>query len=137
MLIGKEEVFMNILWDLEKPLSSMDIIEIAPSGTWGAKSDKNIHRIIRQLLQKDMVEVCGQVQSGTQYARLFRPTISREDYAIKLLSGFQCNSLVKIALGLTRAAKGKLQDQSGVDEGVMEEFEKMIREFRESGCESA
>lgn len=123
---------MDILWDYGKPMSSMDIIAEAPAGTWGEKSDKNIHRIIRQLLKKDLIEVCGQVASGTQYARLFRPTITKEAYAVQLFEGLGGNSLVKIALGLTKAAKKKSDNQDEVDEDVIEELEKMIQEFRDS-----
>lgn len=135
MLKGKEEIFMDILWDFDRPMSSMDIIAEAPSGTWGEKSDKNIHRIIRQLLKKGLIEVCGQVASGTQYARLFRPTLSKETYAIQQFESFGGNSLVKIALGLTKAAKSKADNQEEVDAEVIEELEKMIREFRESDNE--
>lgn len=135
MLIGKEEVFMDILWDCGKPMSSMDIIRAAPVGTWGEKSDKNIHRIIRQLIKKGWIEVCGQVQSGTQYARLFQPAITREAYAIKQLSDFESNSLVKIALGLTKVAKKNADN--GIDKEVIDELEIMLQEFRESNKDNS
>lgn len=132
MLIGKEEVLMNVLWDYGKPMTSMDIIEAAPAGAWEEKNDKNVHRIIRQLLKKNMIKVCGQVQSGTQYARLFKPTISREVYTVNQMSSYDSDSMVRIAIGLTKAAKKKSDNKEGVSKEVIAELEKMVKEFKES-----
>jgi len=136
MLLGKEEVFMNVLWDGGKPMSSMDILEAAPVGEWEEKNDKNIHRIIRQLLKKDMIEVCGQVLSGAHYARLFRPTITREDYAVRQLSGNNRDSMIKIAIGLTKAAKNKGDSQKGISEEMLEELKKMVQDFEHENEEN-
>ena len=123
---------MGVLWDSGKPMSSMEIIEAAPAGTWGEKSEKNVHRIIRRLLKKEMIEVCGQVRSGTQYARLFQPTITREEYEPGELTGFESNSLIKIALGLTKVVEKNEDNQNEKNEEAIEGLEKMIEEFRGS-----
>ena len=131
-LVGKEEVFMKVLWSGKKPMTSMDIIAAAPAGTWEEKNDKNVHRIIRQLLKKDMIKVCGQVLSGTQYARLFKPTITREEYTVSQMSDFDGDSMIKIAIGLTKTAKKKAGDKEAVSKEAIEELENMIQQFLEN-----
>lgn len=135
MLIGKEAVFMDILWDCRKPMTSMGILEAAPAGAWENKNDKNIHRIIRQLLKKNMIKICGQMQSGTQYARLFEPTVTREEYIVNLMSSYDVDSLIKIAIGLIKAAMKKV-DREKVSNELIEELEEAVRRLRKKNEDS-
>lgn len=134
-LSKQEEVLMDLLWELGYPMSSIDMLAKAPDA-WGENSNKNIHRIIRQLISKELLEVCGQVASGTQYARLFRPAMTKEEYAVRQLDGFGDNSKIMIALGLTGAAKKKSKKNDEVDTALVEELEAMAHDFWECSEEN-
>lgn len=130
-LRDKEETLMNILWDKGDSMSSMEMVAALPQDIWGVNSDKNVHKVLRDLLKKDMLEVTGQVLSGTHYARLFKPTMSREAYMLRQLSGLKSNSLRRVAFGLTKMADVKAAETDEADENLIEELEEIIREVEQ------
>lgn len=126
-----EETLMQVLWDHDEPMCSMEIIAALPPGTWGANSDKNVHKITRELQKKRMIEVCGQIRHGAHYARQFSPTITREAFAIQQLSGYESDSLQKISLGLSKLADVKRQKGNSQEERekIVAELQKIIEEL--------
>jgi len=73
----KENQVMNVLWKSEKPLSASEIANQIDS-KWASKS---IHNIIRKLESKKAIEVAEITKIGKTYGRLFRPTVSADEYA--------------------------------------------------------
>lgn len=114
MLKEKEELLMELLWEAGQPLTSVEMAQIIPQKSWSGRSDANIHRVINSLLQKGMLQVCGYTQYKTQYARRFEPTITREEYIVKMYTekGLKRSSLAEIALALIKVAN----QQESVDE---------------------
>lgn len=78
VLSNKEEQAMKVLWNSQIPLSAMEIVEKIPGRTWSASS---IQAILRSLEKKQAVEVAEITKLGKGYGRLFRSTISANEYA--------------------------------------------------------
>ncbi len=77
----REEELMNFLWSVDEPLTGKQILERCTDRSW---SDTYLHVMIRSLLSKEAIESCGLVQYVTQYARKFRPIITKEEYYVQL-----------------------------------------------------
>ena len=73
-LTNTEEELMEIFWANNAPLTSVEILEISAGRSWNGNY---LHKMLRALLKKGMIEVCGIVQSKTQYARQFRPVVTK------------------------------------------------------------
>ena len=78
-----EEEIMYLLWDLDEPLTSSEIVKKAVNKTW---KKSYINLLINSLLKKDMIKVVGVKQMTKNYARTFVPTMTKDAYAIKQIS---------------------------------------------------
>lgn len=83
MLTKSEEEIMYLLWDLDEPLTSSEIVKKAVNKTW---KKSYINLLINSLLRKDMIKVVGVKQMTKNYARTFVPTMTKDAYAIKQIS---------------------------------------------------
>lgn len=80
MLTKSEEEIMNLLWEVDKPLTSSEIVAMSVNRTW-RKSYINL--LINSLLGKDMIKVTGVKQMTKNYARTFVPTMTKYAYSVK------------------------------------------------------
>ncbi len=80
----KEGKAMKALWTAGRPLSASEIAQII-NEDWAKKSIQNI---IRTLEAKKAIEVAKITKIGKTYGRLFRPTVSGEDYAVEQFKKF-------------------------------------------------
>lgn len=78
-LTSKEEAAMKVLWASDEPLSATEIAERIPNRLWPSSS---IQSILRTLEKKQAIEVAEITKIGKSYGRLFRPTISANEYAV-------------------------------------------------------
>lgn len=78
ILTNREEEAMKVLWTVDHPLSASEIAELIPNRNWPATS---IQGILRSLEKKGAVYVSQITKLGKSYGRLFRPSISSNDYA--------------------------------------------------------
>ena len=103
-LSPKEEAAMKVLWNTEDALSASEIAERIPNRTWPASSIQNI---LRGLEQKGAIRVDAIVKLGKAYGRLFRPTLSANEYASAQFQRYyqdrkgSCFSLMSSLLGNT------------------------------------
>lgn len=82
-LTKKELQMMNIFWESEEPLTTVDIFRQHKEENWA----KNyIQNTVAKLAKKGFIKECGMVRSNTQYARQFVPEITRESYSAGLLT---------------------------------------------------
>lgn len=60
--------------------------------------------MLSSLLKKEMIRVCGTVQYGTQYARQFVSTITKEEYAAKLImsKGLGKSSIARVTVAMVK-----------------------------------
>lgn len=132
MLKEKEELVMNTIWDADKPITSMDIKEILSNENGENRSDVNVHRILKILLDNELISVSGFIAVGTQYARQFIPTLSKEEYTVRMLSDkkMSSGSLARIALGLVKESGTGKKDE--VSDELIEELEKALSDLKEA-----
>lgn len=114
-LSNKEADVMLIFWKSDDALASSDIPKI--------DSTLNINTVratIKNLLQKSYIEVADIAQRGTVLTRVYRPTISFEDYLSGQIEHVNFNSM-KLMSALI---KHETSDKN------LDELEKMIHERR-------
>lgn len=76
-LTKSEMEIMDVLWGSEKPLSRADLLARSEEKTW---KDSSVHILLNGLLQKGAIQEAGLVKRSKTYGRVFRPTITREEY---------------------------------------------------------
>lgn len=80
----KEESVMRVLWNSETPLSASEVANRIGL-EWALKSIQNI---VRKLEAKNAIEVAEITKLGKTYGRLFRATITAEEYAVMQFNRF-------------------------------------------------
>ncbi len=83
MLTKSEEQIVELLWCFDEPLTSSEIIRNSVDKTW---KDSYVHLLINSLMEKGIIEVAGFKKATKNYARTFRPTMSREEYMVLSLT---------------------------------------------------
>ena len=81
LLSQAEQQVMDVFWSVDTPLTSVELSKHSTEKGW---KSSYIYILIRSLLKKQMIEPCGTLQYGTQYARQFKPIVSKEEYAARL-----------------------------------------------------
>ena len=76
-----------------------------------------------------MITVCGSVQYGTQYARQFIPSLTKEQYAAKLVmsKGIKKNAIAAVTVAMVNEA-----DEDG--EELIQQLEEIIGELKSKGA---
>lgn len=125
-LTKSEEIVMEVLWSSEYPMTSVELMEMTQDHSW---ESGYIHKMLRSLLNKEIVQVCGMTQYGKQYARQFIPLLSREEYAAKLAmsTGIKRSSIGKVAAALVNE-----MDDS---QELIEQLEELIQQMKDRGRE--
>lgn len=77
---------MELFWNSEKPLSSPDILKLSPPNkSW---KDNSIYIMIQTLEKKGAIKEIGAIKGEKgKYLRLFKPTLSRQEYYSKQIAG--------------------------------------------------
>lgn len=110
-LSSKEESAMKVLWNTDDALSASEIAERIPNRTWPASS---IQSILRNLEKKNAIRVDAITKLGKSYGRLFRPTLSANEYATMQFNRYyqsekkDCFSMISSLLGNTTAEKDEV-----------------------------
>lgn len=126
-LTKTEKEVMDIFWKENKPLTSIQIAEfLGNTDTTG----KYLHKVLKSLQKKELIEICGAVQYGTKYARKFKLSITADEFATKniISQGFSKNDIGKIAVALVKET-AKDSDNK-VDYELIGELEKMIEQLK-------
>ncbi len=76
-LTRSEMEIMDVLWASDKPLSRADLLARSEEKTW---KDSSVHILLNGLLQKGAIAEAGLVRRSKTYGRVFRPTMTREEY---------------------------------------------------------
>ncbi len=122
-LTKREAELMELFWSKSKPLTSVEILEFPEERSW---KDNYLQIMLRSLLKKGVLRVCGTVQYGTQYARQFEPVLSKEEYVARTMldKGLEDMSLVKVMVAM-------VQDEGKANKEVLiEQLEEIIKELR-------
>lgn len=85
-LTESELQIMELFWDEGKSLTSLDILRLSPEDK--AWKDNSIYIMIQTLQKKNAIKEIGAIKGEKgKYLRLLEPTISRQDYYSRQLSG--------------------------------------------------
>lgn len=120
-LTDKEVELMELLWKQDKPLTSVEILAIPDDHSW---SDNYLPIMLKSLLDKNAIEVCGYVRCGTQYARQFKYSITREEYVALFAvgRGLNAHSIPKVAVAMVTELQEDKNDIIKELEGIIEEL---------------
>lgn len=120
LLTAAEMEIMEILWQNGTPMSSNDILKSGKIEGW---SSGYLHNVLRSMLKKEAIRVNGMVQNNTQYARMFEPNLTKEEYAAKMAMsvGIDENSIARVAVAMAR--------ETGSDE-LIAQLEKIIEKLK-------
>lgn len=116
-ITNSEKQILEVLWDKGEALTSSEIVEVSDDRTWKASS---VHLLLNSLLNKGMVEVGGFKKTTKNYARTFKPVMSREDYSLLQLRQERKST----ARTLSRFVNTLLGNE--IDEHVLHELEDMV-----------
>ena len=122
-----EEVLMEMFWDANCPLTSMDICEMTDEF-----NDSYVHRLLTSLQKKEMLEVNGVAKSGKQYARTFIPSVTREQYGALVMEQIGINdekALAKVAVAMVQRSSGK---QDNGNEELIKQLESLVETLKKS-----
>lgn len=83
---------LEVMWSTGKELTASEIVEISKNKTWKSSS---VHLLMASLLKKDLVEISGFKKTTKNFARTFKPSISKSDFIINEALEFFHNDLDK------------------------------------------
>lgn len=83
---------LEVMWNAGKELTASEIVEISKNKTWKSSS---VHLLMASLLKKDLVEISGFKKTTKNFARAFKPSISKSDFIINEALEFFNNDLDK------------------------------------------
>ncbi|MDW2799273.1 BlaI/MecI/CopY family transcriptional regulator [Clostridium boliviensis] len=122
-LTNKEESAMKVLWASDTPLCATEIAERIPNRIWPSSS---IQSILRTLEKKEAIEVAEITKIGKSYGRLFRPTISANEYAVMQFDRYyQGHDQEGLSLISTLLGKKKCKKE------IAEALQELLNQYRE------
>lgn len=118
-LTKSELAIMEVMWDQEDALTATEIIKASGEKEW---KNSSVHLLVNALLEKKFIEVAGFKKTTKNYARTFKPTMTREQYlSRKVLGNMTKDEKMRIYTQL-------LQEIS--DAQVLDDIQKHIAERR-------
>ena len=109
ILTQNEKKIMDLFWNSEVPLTSVDIVNLTKDLNW---KHSYILSSLRSIQQKGLIEVCGSVRYATQYAA-----------RLALTSGINKSSIADVTVALVRETCDK--------EELFDALENIIKELEE------
>ena len=119
-LTKSEREIMALLWQVEKPLTASEIIELSTEKTW---KDSYIHLLINSLLEKGMIRAEGFAKTTKNYARTFIAAVTEDDYAVRQITGKK-----RLTNASAISIVSALIDQADEPEALMNALENMFME---------
>lgn len=115
----RERDVLEELWNSERPLLASDITKLN-----SALSISSVQLSLRNLLEKEIIEVADIVQSGTVLSRSYRPIVSREELFLQGDIGLdKAISTQNIVATLLKREKNEAE--------VIQELEQMLEERKQ------
>ena len=79
-ITDSEREVLDLLWDVGEPLTSSEMVKMCVDRTW---KPSYIHIMIKSLLDKEMIKMAGFKKTTKNYARIFEPTMTREQWSLQ------------------------------------------------------
>lgn len=78
-LTKSEKEIMGLLWNIDRPLTATEIVNMTPERTW---KKSYIHLLINSLLEKQLIKSESLVRTGRNFGRAFVATMTEEEFSI-------------------------------------------------------
>ena len=86
-LTKSELAIMEVMWEQEEALTASEIIKASGDKEWKNSSIHLMVNAINSLLKKKVVTVAGFKKTTKNYARTFKPTMTKEKYFVRKVMG--------------------------------------------------
>lgn len=83
---------LEVMWNADEEMTASEIVKISQNKTWKSSS---VHLLMTSLLKKDLVEISGFKKTTKNFARTFKPSISKSDFILNEALEFFNNDLDK------------------------------------------
>lgn len=125
----REEELLNILWDINEPLTTGEMAERAEMDGWNTAT---LFKTVRSLSDRGYLKIMGLEKSVKTYSRKLAPALTKEEYYAEVMRkrGLDISSIANI----TAAFLGVADKSSGErDAEVIAELEEIISTLRKRG----
>lgn len=127
----REEELLNILWDINEPLTTGEMAKRPELDGWNTAT---LFKAVRSLSDQGYLKIIGLEKSTKTYSRKLVPALTKEAYYAEIMMkrGLNISSIANIAaafLGIT-GKSGKEWDDK-----VIAELEEIIDTLRKEGKE--
>ena len=130
----REEAVMDVMWEVNRPLTPAEIISNAPEGEdWKITT---IYRVLRSLMEKKYIAENGFFHSGRKIARLFAPIVSAEDYAIIRVADRIKRHKIHDQIDVARAIVSFLSQEDSDNDKLVAEMKDTIDPFKKGDTRS-
>ena len=118
-LTKSEKEIMNLLWNVDRPLTATEIVNMTPERTW---KKSYIHLLINSLIQKELIKSDSLVRTGRNFGRTFVATMSEEEFLIIQITNGKNFSSTSVPL-LVSALLDSCEDPA-----LLDEVEQLVQE---------
>lgn len=127
----REEELLNILWEINEPLTTGEMAERPEMDGWNTAT---LFKTVRSLSDKGYLKITGLEKSVKAYSRKLAPTLTKEAYyaGIMMKHGLNIGSIANITAAFLGAADKSSKEQ---DAKVIAELEEIIDTLRKKGEE--
>ena len=80
LITATELEIMNLLWNTGSPMTASEIVENSKDKPW---KPSYVHLAINSLLKKGFIDITGFKQTTKNYARTFKPSLSKSELIVK------------------------------------------------------
>lgn len=128
-LTVREEELLNILWEINEPLTTGEMVERLEKDGWNTAT---LFKTVRSLSDMGYLKITGLEKSAKAYSRKLAPALTKEEYyaGIMMKRGLDISSIADITAAFLGAA-GKSDKER--DAEVIAELEEVIRTLRKRG----
>lgn len=130
-LSNTEDEMMNLLWQEGRPLTSIELAELAGDGRW---SSSYIQKMLAGLQKNGYVEVCGVQRDKNHYLRQFRACMTKEEYVAEMVEreGLDAAAIARVAVALVRKKRAPGQRHPE----LLDQLEKMLEDYGQEDGEA-
>lgn len=121
ILTPNELEIMELMWEMNRPLSRSEIIELSPNRSWKSSS---IHILLNKLLEKKVITIDGFVKTGKNYGRTYSPTITHEQFLIQQIHTTAKDKSAKKKASL--ALFSALLKEGDITQDIIDELQSML-----------
>lgn len=128
-LTAREEELLNILWEMNEPLTTGDMVERLSGAGWNKPT---MFKTVQSLSDLGYLKVAGFEKSTKSYARKFVPALTKAEYYAEVMKkrGLDSSSIPSITAAFLGVANKSDKER---DTQVIAKLEEIIDALRKAG----